>query len=271
MRQTTIKSWLAQARKILRSSEIESATLDAEILLCDTLSKDRTYIHAHPEMALSENQVAKLNNKLARRAKRVPLAYIRGFKEFYGRKFTVSPTVLIPRSDSECIIDIVNSFSFKPDSSLLDIGTGSGVLGITIKLEKPEFNVTLSDISKESLIVAETNARTFDCDVDTIQSNLLQNINKNFDIIVANLPYVDKSWSVSPETKYEPSLALFADEGGLDLICQLIIQAKDNLSSSGYLILEADERQHNKITNFAIKNGYKHVLTSHLTILLQIN
>jgi release factor glutamine methyltransferase len=144
---------------------------------------------------------------------------------------------------------------------LVDVGTGSGILGITAKLEHPELDVTLADVSRHALKVAEQNAHTLHADVTPVQSNLLANYPFVADIIVANLPYVDPEWERSPETDHEPALALFAQKNGLALIFELLLQTKTKLALGGTLILEADPEQHPAIQKEAIKNGLVHVET----------
>ena len=143
------------------------------------------------------------------------------------------------------------------EKTLIDVGTGSGCLGITAKLERNNLSVILSDISKPALKITEKNADTLKADVTIQQQSLLNGQIRPVDYIFANLPYVDKDWDVSPELKYEPELALFAEDEGLKLISELISQAPRCLTSNGLLFIEADTCQHNRIINIAIKNGFK--------------
>ncbi len=256
-----IKDWIISATTQLSVADIISARLDAEILLADALKKDRTYLHAHPDQILDEQQLNDADGYITKRLNRIPIAYITGYKEFYGRNFTVTPATLIPRPESEDIItilkDILSPTNYHlPTTNLIDVGTGSGCLGITAKLEFPNLNVTLTDISPEALEVASQNAKTLSADVKILQSDLLKNYPDQLDIIIANLPYVDESWDRSPETNYEPALALFADNGGKALIEELITQAKKILHSSGYLIIEADPDQHPDLINYAEKHSF---------------
>lgn len=250
-----IKDWLDQASNLLLDANIPSFNLDAEILLANVLNQDRTFLHAHPERLITPNQLKIADHNLKLRAKRLPIAYIIGNKEFYGRKFKVSPDTLIPRPESETIIelltDILKSNPKKQPIKLVDIGTGSGCLGITAKLEFPNIEAVLIDISNDALKIAAQNAKDLSADVQIIQSNLLQDYSPKADIILANLPYVDPSWERSPETDYEPGLALFADDDGLSIIKTLITQTDDNLAQNGYLLIEADPIQHNPLIEFA--------------------
>lgn len=257
----TIKDWLANATSQLNSVDVASARLDAEIILAHTLKEPRTHLHAHADELIDERSQEIADARLALRLDRVPVAYIIGHKEFYGRKFKVTTATLIPRPESETIINIFkdlmpkNQALFTERKRLIDIGTGSGCLGITIKLEIPELDVTLSDISAQALKVAESNAKRLQADVTIIKSDLLSGYPFDPDIIIANLPYVDSSWDRSPETQFEPEMALFATNGGTALINKLIIQASTRLTLQGLLLLEADPEQHEGIIRTASSHG----------------
>lgn len=259
-----IKSWLKSATEQLTAVGIASARLDAELILAHSLKKDRTYLHAHSDdiLELAVQQLA--DAQLARRLKYTPIAYIVGSKEFYGRRFSVTTDTLIPRPESEDVINLLKQILLStthhlPSTTLrlIDIGTGSGCLGITAKLEFPELEVTLADISSPALEVATANAKQLHADVTLLESDLLHNYPTQADIIVANLPYVDAAWQVSPDTVHEPSLALFAGDGGLALINKLIDQAVTVLTLQGVLLLEADPRQHSLIITYASHQGFR--------------
>lgn len=277
-----INQWLTDATAKLTSVGIDSAHLDAELILAYPLGKNRTFLHSHSEQIICSKDLKISNSYLLKRLKRMPIAYILGFKEFYGRNYKVSPAVLIPRPESEQIIEILREILPPSDNhlptttssvadpealppttyhllptNLVDVGTGSGCLGITAKLEFPYLDVTLTDISQKALNIATLNAKGLVADLECLKSDLLASIRSNPNIIVANLPYVDKNWDCSPETAFEPSLALFADDGGKLLIKRLIIESSQKLSPNGYLILECDPRQHKSLTAFAKKHSFK--------------
>lgn len=253
-----ISEWLKIATKSLKTANIPSARLDAELILANTLRKNRTYLHAHLDEEIDPRRFDIANARLDLRLDRVPIAYILGYKEFYGRRFTVSPSVLIPRPESEDLISLFLELTASEiaEKVLIDVGTGSGCLGITAKLERSNLSVILSDISKPALNIAEKNANALNADVHIQQQSLLNGQLKPVDYIFANLPYVDKNWDVSPELQYEPEIALFAEDEGLKLILQLISQALRCLTSEGLLFIEADPQQHNRIINEAVKNGF---------------
>lgn len=270
MRYMTINKWLSLATKELKIADISSARLDAELILSHTIRKPRTYLHAHDNELLDERREAIANARLQMRIERTPLAYIIGHKEFYGRRFKTTPAALIPRPESEAIIEILrgiipqNRTLIPMQKHLVDVGTGTGCLGITAKLEWPELEVTLVDISNHALNLARENATTYSAKVNIRHNDLLRNYPLPIDIVLANLPYVDRSWEVSPETTSEPPEALYANNNGLSLIYQLIEQTSSLLQPGGHLLLESDKRQQASILAFAKQHGFSRQTTTGL-------
>lgn len=199
-----------------------------------------------------------------------PKAYMRGVCDFYGREFLVSPEVLIPRPETEAAVDLVLKLAGKsylagvsvPPTVLserpriLDVGTGSGCIAVTVKKELPEAEVWACDVSKGALEAAQENARRLGAEVKFLESDLMSGVSGWFDVVVANLPYVDESWEwVDKEALgYEPRLALYAGDGGLELIFKLLRQVGGR---ANYLILEADPCQHERIEKEIKKYNYK--------------
>lgn len=256
-----INDWLQSATTELKAAGINSARLDAELILAHTIQKSRTYLHAHGDEPLTLRQREIAGARLQLRIERTPLAYIIGHKEFYGHQFKVTPSTLIPRPESEAIIDLLleadkqTSLPIQPIRRLVDVGTGSGCLGISAKLALPDLRVTLLDISRHALTVAEENAKRLHADVQVLQSNLLAQYPMKAHYIIANLPYVDPEWERSEETAYEPDLALFAEHGGLALIDRLLDEIPDHLTATGHVFIEADPRQHPAIIKTAARQG----------------
>ena len=194
---STITSWLTTATNTLKQADITSARLDAELILANTLRKNRTYLHAHLDEEIDPRRVDIAEARLSLRLDRVPLAYILGKKEFYGREFDVSPSVLVPRPESEEMINMLLKLAPQDNQprTLIDVGTGSGCLGITAALELPDnWHIVLSDISPKALSVAEKNAKKLGAKVFTQKQSLLLGQFEKLDCILANLPYVDKDW-----------------------------------------------------------------------------
>jgi len=256
-----INDWLDDATRQLVFAEIPSARLDSELILAHTIRKTRSYLHAHPEEVLTERAMEIASARLALRIERVPVAYIIGHKEFYGNQFSVTISTLIPRPESEVLIELLkkaiprNQSLLQETLRLVDVGTGSGALGITAKLLFPELSVTLIDNSRHALKVADKNSRSLGANVTIMQSDLLSQYPFNANIIIANLPYVDPEWERSPETDHEPAEALFAGNNGKALIFELLVQTQAKLIDGGALILEADPEQHPDIIAEAKKYG----------------
>lgn len=264
---TTINGWLTHAASQFERANIPSARLDAELLLCHMLGVDRTWLVAHGNDSLA---LAALSQKggtrreglreygeklILRRLKREPIAYLVGHKEFYGRDFVVTPDVLIPRPETEAMIELLTPLAGNA-KTLIDVGTGSGAIAVTAKLTFPHLLVEATDVSEEALGVAKQNAKKLKATIKFYVSDLLESVDDHIDIICANLPYVDRKWDVSPETKVEPDLALYAGDGGLELIKSLIEQASTKQHDGSYLLLEADPRQHDEIVSLAVDHGY---------------
>ncbi len=278
---TTINDWLDDATSQLTRANIPSARLDAELILCHMLGVDRAWLIAHGSDSLTMSALSQKGGErrgglkeygellLTRRMNRQPMAYLFGRKEFYGRDFIVSKDVLVPRPETEALIELAKKHDFS--GNILDVGTGSGAIGLTLWLELKNIQITLSDLSLEALEIAKKNAKKLKIKtVEFMQSDLLEAYEPTeyFDCIVANLPYVDKSWERSPETKYEPAMALFAQDGGLELIKELIEQTPAVLKQDGYLLLEADPVQHESIIAHA-KLDFSLIETQNYAVLLQ--
>ena len=275
----TIGEWLKDASNVLADDMLPSPRLDAEIILAHTLKKPRTFLHAHSDDELSARDEDIANARIEIRKDRVPVAYIIGHKDFYGRRFKVTPSVLIPRPESEQLITMLKKLlpSTRPlpgidTMRLVDVGTGSGCLGITAKLEFPELHVALTDISRHALAVASKNASTLGAEVETFQSDLLNDYPYSPNIVVANLPYVDKSWDfLSPELANEPEDALYADDGGLSVIKKCLEQVALRCKPGTSLLLEADERQLDDIEAAAKQHNYSLVARDTYAIGLKLN
>jgi len=237
----------------LKKSHIDSAEIDALILLEFVTKKSREFLLANPEFELSEKQIIKLNNLVGRRKSHEPIAYITGHKEFFGLDFFVSPDVLIPRPETEQLVEATLEFIVaRKEVNILDVGTGCG--NIIISLAKnANADYSASDISKEVLDVARKNAEKHQVKINFIQSNLFENIHKNFDVIIANLPYVPADNSVGKGIKYEPQTAIFAEDNGTAIIKEFLNDAQKYIKKDGLILVELDPRNANFLKDFAQK------------------
>lgn len=244
-----VSSWLAQAKQ---------QSKDAELILISVIdpSLDLTWLVLHGDFELSDEQVLMAEAMLSRRVAGEPLAYILGYKDFYGFKFAVDKSVLIPRPETETAIDLIRELRPK---TVLDVGTGSGCIAVTLQKIMPDTEVESCDIEEKPLFKQNSQA-ILGRELPFYKSDLLSNTSKNYDVIVANLPYVDRTWGfLSDSLKYEPENALYANDGGLELIKRLIIEAKGRCA---YLVLESDPCQQDEISEFASSEGYKLVKKS---------
>lgn len=265
----TINQWLDDVANRLADEMIPTARLDAEIILAHTLGKPRTWLHSHGDETLDQRRRDIADARVTLRLERVPVAYIIGHKEFYGRRFHVSPSVLIPRPESEALIELLNAWLKTHQAKhLIDVGTGSGCLGITAKLEHPDISVTLADKDADALKIAGKNVAEHGVEARLLKSDLLDAYPIRPDVIIANLPYVDPDWIVSEDARHEPSQALYADDGGQKLIKELIDHTESQLNAGGAIILEADPRQHDAIIAYGDSHGLNFVEARDFGLLL---
>jgi release factor glutamine methyltransferase len=255
----TIREWLREAEARLAGTGIESPKLEAQQLAGHVLRVDRAWLLAHsdePFNDLAGEQV------LQRRLAGEPLAYILGWREFYGRSFGVDPSVLIPRHETETLVEA--ALLIGPTSgkwSVLDIGTGSGILAVTLKLERPEWEVTALDISPEAISTASANARLLGAKVRLMVSDLFAAVlGESFDMIVANPPYIASSEVLPREVgDHEPGLALFAADEGLEFYRRLARDAQAYLHDHGQMILEVGHTQAEQVQSILKDAGWSQI------------
>jgi release factor glutamine methyltransferase len=261
----TIADWLISTMSELGAAGVDAPRRDSLVLLEDYLHKDRAWVVSHPEHVLSDKDLVALECPVQRRLNREPLAYIRGKAWFYGRFFAVNPSVMIPRPESEAFITLLKDLSFE---KIIDVGTGSGCLAITAKLEFPDCTVVATDISAGALDVAKGNAALHHIDISFIESDLLDSVVDGVTTktaVIANLPYVPSGLITSPEITHEPQLALFSGKDGLDYY-RRFWQHVDRLKSrSPYVLSEALESQHKTQAELAQSAGYQLQKTEQLT------
>lgn len=234
------RDWLSTAQIKLEQGGFDSAKLESEVLLSFALGVPRHTFLVHPEHEISEGECATANALLDRRLKWEPLAYITGEREFYGRRFEVGPGVLVPRQETELLIDLaLDAVAGQNCPKILDIGTGSGCIGITISLELPNAHVSAVDISPNALNIAKSNCANLEANVEFHLGDLWPDGEERFDIIVSNPPYVRNTDQLPRDVaEFEPGIALFAGEDGLDIYRRLATESPAWLSKDGKLILE---------------------------------
>jgi release factor glutamine methyltransferase len=255
-----LKQALDSAIERLTAARVPSPRMNAELLIMFTLACDRAYLYAHPERELTPDETQRYDEALARRATGVPAQYITGHQEFWGLDLIVSPSVLIPRPETEHVVEAVLELAKadgrepalslskgRPsphDLSIVDVGTGSGAIALALAKELPTAEIHATDISSEALEVARVNAARHELAsrIDFHLTDLLNGLPlASFDIVVSNPPYVGDSEEESVQLevrKFEPRNAVFAGPTGLEVIERLILQAHGALGPGGWLVFE---------------------------------
>ncbi len=245
---------LLQGRETLTANRIEDAGLEAEVLLRHTLSFDRVQFYLQQDRELSAEENENFRQSLQRRLNNEPTAYITGHREFYGRDFYVDSGVLIPRPETELLVETALGLAAnRPVHTIADIGTGSGAIAISLALSLPQTRIYATDISPAALKAAQINCRKHGVSamVRLLQGDLLDPLPEPVDIIAANLPYVREDDLSRVNTwDFEPSAALNGGHDGLDIIRRLCAQAVSKLRPGGALLLEIGLGQGEAATAF---------------------
>jgi release factor glutamine methyltransferase len=243
---------LTRTREILAKSGIEEASLEAEVLLRHVLGINRAQLYSDLDLDLNPEQEKSLSRLLERRRNGEPPAYITGHREFYGLDFPVDRRVLIPRPESELLVELaINLARYKTIKKIADIGTGCGAIAVSLALHLPEAIVYATDISPEALEVARNNCQRHGVAERVVlrRGDLLEPLEEPVDMIVANLPYVRESdLTKNSSLGFEPALALNGGEKGLHKIKSLCLQVGKKLKGDGYLLLEIGEGQAPAVT-----------------------
>ncbi len=324
-----LNSWLKDSSRRLEAAGITTARLDCLVLIGDALEKDKAWILSHTDHALQRSDVIMLNNKVAQRVKHIPLAYIRGKVEFYGREFLVTSHTLVPRPETETMIQLLHNvmnreaailswqdggpltgihrpprqskktsktsalihtnggykvvwekvsrkfshtkYANPPlqrlarhdnDFCIIDIGSGSGAIAITAKLQFPDACVIATDIDKSCLSAARKNAQKLKADIEFLRGNLLQpfekrpTTNQKQLILLCNLPYVPDDFAINTAATHEPKHALFGGPDGLDLYRQLFKQIAEGRLKPQHILTESMPPQHAALAEIAASTGY---------------
>lgn len=232
---------LRSAAERLELHHVSNARLTAELLLAHSLAVEREYLYAHDDRVLTKDESQKLEDLLYDRISGVPLQYIVGRQEFYGRYFRVNPAVLIPRPETEHIVEAVLERDPGPGTRILDVGTGSGCIAVTLALESPEAQVFASDISEPALKVARENAVLLGAPVGFVCMDFLDAISGTFEFVVSNPPYVrpgDIHRLQREVREHEPHVALFSPADELEVYRRLLAGAGRLLAEGGHLMME---------------------------------
>ena len=251
---------------IQRFSDSDSAALDADCLLCAVLSCTRTYLRTWPEQELTPEQVEQAEQLAVRRAQGEPVAYILGVREFWSLPLQVSPATLIPRPDTEALVEwALTLLSDKGQGQkALDLGTGTGAIALALKSEMPALSMWALEREPAALDLARRNAARLGFQVNFLASNWFAALNeRNFQLIVSNPPYVDVAdpHLSQGDVRFEPHTALVAEEDGLADIRQIIELAPDYLAPGGWLLLEHGWQQAEAVRELLWARGFHAVIT----------
>lgn len=237
-----VGEWLKTAETVLKASAIPSFHLDALILLETNTDRDRGWLLANPGYELDVHSLKQANQQLNRRKSREPIAYITGVKDFYGLQFKVTPGVLIPRPETEMMVEYAIRHTPK-QARALEIGTGSGAIAVAVKFNRSDIDLTATDISAAALAVAQSNASRHGVQINFLCGDLFAPIAETYLTILANLPYIPTGTRHETELDYEPRVALFAGADGLNYYRSFINRLRAFLLPGGWALIEASPTQ----------------------------
>lgn len=247
--------------KCLTDAGVPDAALDAWYLLQMVCRIERSYYYVHGEEDITQDAQKEYEIAVQKRAEHIPLQYIIGEQEFMGLRFKVNSNVLIPRQDTETLVEQVLKI-VKPGMKVLDLCTGSGCVLISVLKNAPELTGMGSDISKTALLVAKENAKLHEVDAEWVRSDLFDNITETFDVIMANPPYIPTGeiLSLMPEVRdFEPENALDGGTDGLDFYRKIAGQVKDYLNPGGYVYMEIGYDQGEAVSELMRNSGFTEV------------
>jgi len=246
-----------------KKRKIDNSRLNAEHLLAHVLRRKRLDLYLEFERELTESELVPLRDLVKRRGEGEPLQHLLGTVEFCGHTFLCDSRALVPRPETEELVELLKSEVRNPESEILDVGTGSGVIALTLVKEFPEAKISGTDISEDALALARENAARLNLRdrVRFFKSNLLENVDGTFDLIAANLPYIaarDRH-TLSREVLHDPEVALFAGGQGDELVRELIGQAPARLRPGGMLALEIGLGQSEPLLSILAEKNYRDI------------
>lgn len=259
-----------QGTSCLKRKRIRSPRLDSELMLGSILGRSRAYLLTHPELHLDSAQAARWTSWLRKRAEHYPIQYLLGNQEFYGRGFAVGPGVLIPRPETELLVDVclerLDAMAL-PKPKVLDVGTGSGAIAVTLAAERPRLRVTATDISRRALAVAKRNAACYGCEsrIEFLEGRGLTPLagrRARWDLVVSNPPYVptaDRGRVDRSVAAHEPAAAVFAGPDGLEMYETLLKGCPSVMTPSSPLVVEIDAGARGRVCRLARRWSWRGV------------
>lgn len=254
----TFKQAEQKGEKLLESAGVADAKIDAWLLLEMVAKIDRSFYFTHINAEVEPEVLTEYERVLDKRAERIPLQYITGEQEFMGMKFKVNSNVLIPRQDTEVLAEEVLK-ALEPEMEVLDLGTGSGCILLSILKNAPTVRGTGSDVSKQALLVAKENAKLHELEAEWVRGNLFDNVSGRFDVIVSNPPYIPQAQipTLMPEVQlFEPLQALDGGGDGLDFYRRISALAPDYLKEGGLLFFEIGCDQAKAVQRIMAEAGF---------------
>jgi release factor glutamine methyltransferase len=259
----TVLEVLQATAAYLQKHDIENPRLNAEHLLAHTLGRKRIELYLQFERELTETELGPLRELVKRRGEGEPLQHLLGTAEFCGLTFLSDRRAMVPRPETEQLVEFVQSAIRDPRSAILDVGTGSGVIALSLAEKFPEAKIAAIDVSDDALALAQENAVRLDLSsrVRFLKSRLLENVEGAFDLIVANLPYISTQdrHTLSREVLHDPEIALFAGRRGDELVRELIDQAPSRLRPGGMLALEIGLGQSKALLSALTEKNYRDI------------
>jgi release factor glutamine methyltransferase len=256
----TVLEVLQSTTGYFKKRNIDNARLNAEHLLAHVLGRKRLELYLEFERALDETELAPLRELVKRRGEGEPLQHLLGTVEFCGHTFLCDKRAMVPRPETEELVELLQSKIQNPKSKIVDVGTGSGVIALTLAVKFPEAEVHAVDLSEDALALARENAERLGLGerVQFTKGNLLEDILERFDLVVANLPYIamQDRQSLSREVLRDPEAALFGGERGDEVIRKLIEQASSHLQPNGLIALEIGPGQSEALSDFLAAKNY---------------
>ena len=262
----SIANLINQGKKLLQTGS-DSAKLDVEILLCFVLDKERSYLLTWPEKLLSDEQLHYFLQLLTRRIQGEPIAYITGIKEFWSLPLVVSKSTLIPRPDTETLIELVlEQYGYSKNINCLDLGTGTGAIALALASENPTWKIDAIDFNEEAVLLAQLNAKNCKLEqVNIFQSDWFSQVDshKKYDLIVSNPPYIDcEDINLNQgDVRFEPSSALIASDSGLADIKHIADMASSFLTAQGQLFFEHGFDQGHAVRSILLNLGFEKAQT----------
>ncbi|MCA6072656.1 MAG: peptide chain release factor N(5)-glutamine methyltransferase [Endomicrobium sp.] len=260
----SVYTLLKAAEKFLNSKGLTDSKADSEVLLSFVLQIKRSKLHLIRDQKPTDKQISQYKEHILRRSQREPAAYITGFAGFMDFEFKINRSVLIPRPETELLVEVALSVARKENKkSVLDLCTGSGCIAISLSKLGAFDNVTALDISKNALNIAKENAKINNAtDIDFIESDIFDSIgDRKFDIIVSNPPYISETEysALEPELEYEPRIALTAKDGGLFFYNEIGSRALNYLNNDGVVLIELNANKFDEIRQIFLDNNYKEI------------